>query len=149
NRRFWPVLIVRFDLKALRRDRDQLWAEAAVREAEGESIRLAPELWPKAGMEQQQRLADDPFVAHLDNYLCAAAGRIKSADLPVILDLRGAQLAQEAGVRISEAMRRLGWKRPNKSGQLRFDGHKQAAWVKGDSRKRIKVDRDQYGLMVE
>jgi predicted P-loop ATPase len=149
NRRFWPVLIVRFNLNALRRDRDQLWAEAAVREAKGESIRLAPELWLKAGTEQQQRLADDPFVAHLDGHLCAVEGRIKSADLPVILDLRGAQLTQEAGVRISEAMRRLGWKRPNKSGQLRFDGHKQAAWVKGDSRKWIKVDRSQYGLMLE
>src|SRR5262249_47016077 len=44
NRRYWPVLIVQFDLAALRRDLDQLWAEAAVREAKGESIRLAREL---------------------------------------------------------------------------------------------------------
>jgi predicted P-loop ATPase len=69
NRRFWPVLIQAFDLKALRRDRDQLWAEAAAREANGESIRLARELWPTAAKEQQQRLADDPYVVVLEKVL--------------------------------------------------------------------------------
>ena len=29
GRRFWPVAVKRFDLRMLRRDRDQLWAEAA------------------------------------------------------------------------------------------------------------------------
>ena len=41
GRRFWPVSVKRFDLAKLRHGRDQLWAEAAVREAEkGASIRL-------------------------------------------------------------------------------------------------------------
>jgi predicted P-loop ATPase len=42
NRRFWPVRIQRFDLERLRADRDQLWAEASVAEATGESIFLDP-----------------------------------------------------------------------------------------------------------
>src|SRR5262245_7933537 len=149
NRRFWPVLVRRFNLDALRRDRDQLWAEAAAREAKGESIRLPRELWPTAGQEQQRRLADDPYVALLDNHLGHLEGKTKAVDIWTILDLRGAQLTQEAFVRMSEAMKRIGWKRPNKAGLLRFEGKPVSAFVRGNARWQIKVDRNQYeGLTV-
>ena len=49
NRRYWPVRVQRFDVDAIERDRDQLWAEAAQREAEGASIRLPEELWAGGG----------------------------------------------------------------------------------------------------
>jgi predicted P-loop ATPase len=41
NRRFWPVRVQRFDLARLAEVRDQLWAEAGIAEAAGESIHLA------------------------------------------------------------------------------------------------------------
>jgi hypothetical protein len=149
NRRFWPVLVERFDLDALRRDRDQLWAEAAAREAKGESIRLARELWPAAARAQEQRLADDPFVAvlaeHLGHYDDA---KIKSTAVWEILNLRGAQLTQEAYVRVAEAMKRIGWKRPNSAGTARFDGKLLVGHVRGNARWEIKVERDQHGLYV-
>jgi predicted P-loop ATPase len=148
NRRFWPVLIVRFDLNALGRDRDQLWAEAASREAKGESIRLARELWPEAEKEQRQRLADDPFVAVLANHLGHLEGKIKAADVWEILNLHGAQLTQDMYARAAEAMKRIGWKRPNKSGTARFDGQLLTAYVRGDNRKTINVTRDRDGLSV-
>jgi predicted P-loop ATPase len=65
-RRFWPVAIHRFDVDALRRDRDQLWAEAAAREAAHESIRLPEELWPAATREQNKRREEDPWEDVLD-----------------------------------------------------------------------------------
>jgi predicted P-loop ATPase len=148
NRRFWPVLIERFNLPALRRDRDQLWAETAAREAKGESIRLAPELWPVAGEEQQQRLADDPYVEVLREYIGDLEGKIKAMNVWLILDLRGSQLTQEAYVRMSEAMKRIGWVRPNKSGMLRFGGEPQSAFVRGDPTWEIKVLRDRDGLTL-
>jgi predicted P-loop ATPase len=140
---------VRFDLDALRRDRDQLWAEAASREAKGESIRLARELWPEAAKEQRQRLADDPYVAVLANHLGQREGKIKAADVWEILNLHGAQLTQDAYQRSAEAMKRIGWKRPNKAGTARFDGQLMPAYVRGERRKIIHVMRSSYGgLMI-
>src|SRR5262249_6916252 len=52
NRRFWPVKTTRFDVTKLTQDRDQLWAEAAAREARGESIRLDAGLWTDAAQQQ-------------------------------------------------------------------------------------------------
>jgi Virulence-associated protein E-like domain len=148
NRRYWPVLIVRFDLDALRRDRDQLWAEAAAREARGESIRLARELWPEAAKEQRQRLADDPFVEVLANHLGHLEGKIKAADVWEILNLHGAQLTQDAYARAAEAMKRIGWKRPNTAGTARFGGQLLTAYVRGDTRTTITVSRSPHGLSI-
>lgn len=61
NRRFWPVAIEAFDLEALRRDRDQLWAEAIARETAGEPIVLEEELWPAAAVEQERRRESDDW----------------------------------------------------------------------------------------
>jgi predicted P-loop ATPase len=151
NRRFWPVLVQRFYLDALKRDRDQLWAEAVVREANGESIRLERRLWPAAAQEQQRRLADDPYVAILHEYLGHLEGKIKAVDVWAILDLRGAQLTQEANVRMAEAMKRIGWERPNKSRTLRFPGGNQpvSAFVRGDRSKIVSATRDRtIGLEI-
>jgi predicted P-loop ATPase len=61
NRRYWPFAVDDIDIDALRRDINQLWAEASAAEAGGESIRLDKKLWAEAGKEQEQRLEDEPW----------------------------------------------------------------------------------------
>ena len=56
NRRVWPVAVSRFDLEALRRDVDELYAEVAELEAQGASIRLPEHLWKVAAVEQEEPL---------------------------------------------------------------------------------------------
>jgi predicted P-loop ATPase len=148
NRRFWPVLVKRFDLAALRRDRDQLWAEAAAREAKGESIRLARHLWPDATKQQEERLADDPFVAVLAAHLDGLEGKIRSVDVYEILNLHGAQLTPEVFIRTAEAMKRLGWKRPNKAGTARFGDKVVKCFIRGNKAKMICVTRTFGNLSV-
>ena len=62
GRRFWPVRVGRFDVAALARDRDQLWAEASAREMKRESIRLPQRLWKVAALEQTLRQHEDPWL---------------------------------------------------------------------------------------
>lgn len=70
NRRFWPVTVGRIDLEALRRDRDQLWAEAVQLHHAGIPW------WPDADFErtviapeQDARLDADPWESVVVDYL--------------------------------------------------------------------------------
>jgi predicted P-loop ATPase len=150
NRRFWPVRIKAFDLDALARDREQLWAEAAVREATGANIRLDPSLWPAAAQEQMKRLTNDPFLDALQAELGNREGKIAAASVWEILDVRPGQRSQDQNRRVSDAMHKLGWHRPNKAGLARIGGAPVSAYVKGEQPwHEIRVSRSRdYGLTL-
>jgi hypothetical protein len=126
NRRFWPVLTPGWRLRDLKRDRDQLWAEAAAREAERESIRLASELWPEAAREQKARTMNDPYVEELAKYLSDKYGKIRSVDAWEIIGLPVGQRTQVHNERLGNAMRELGWRRK----QMRFGHGPEWAYVR-------------------
>lgn len=68
-RRFWPVRLGRVDLRALERDRDQLWAEADV------LYRAGATWWPDASLDvlgaeaQAERYAGDPWAEVVARWL--------------------------------------------------------------------------------
>ena len=130
NRRFWPVRVERFDLKALRRDRDQIWAEAAAREANGESIRLPELLWSVAGEHQAAREHMDPFLETLSERLEGLEGKVRASDIWEAVGFGDpGRRNQDHNIRLSGVMQKLGWRRP--ASKLRFAGKPQHAWVKG------------------
>ena len=61
NRRFWPIEVRKVDLEGLRRDRDQLWAEAVARYDQGEPWWLDKEVSRLAAEEQRARVTQDPW----------------------------------------------------------------------------------------
>jgi predicted P-loop ATPase len=131
NRRFWPLRVGRFNLEALKRDRDQLWAEAAAREATGVSIRLQPELWPKAKAEQEQRLTQDPYYEKLLDVLADEQGKISSEQVWEILEMRTDHRGQDQSRRVSAAMHALGWRR-TKTRLVKIKGKLMVGYVKGE-----------------
>jgi hypothetical protein len=70
SRRFWPLHATKpIDLALLAKDRDQLWAEAAVLEARGESDVLPSHLWAVAGERQAAETSADPWIDTLRPFL--------------------------------------------------------------------------------
>lgn len=117
DRRFWPVVTSQIDIEALRRDRNQLWAEAAQREREGVSIVLRRELWNVARVEQEAREELDPW----DDILAEVIGdieqgeeRVTSRDLlGTVLGIHQSKLLDRDSKRLGKCMRRLGWEGPD------------------------------------
>jgi len=112
NRRFWPIRIPQFDIAKLKKDRDQLWAEAAFKEKQGASIRMDKSIWADAEIQQERRRILDPWEVSISQCLGDLTGKIFSDDVWEIVGVfdRGRR-NQNDNFRIGEAMRRLGFDR--------------------------------------
>jgi predicted P-loop ATPase len=102
NRRYWPVPVTTFDLAALVRDRDQIWAEAVTAERMGESIRLDKNLWPLAAVEQEERRLFDPWEELIAAAVGDRQGKVPTDQLWQLVGL------SEVGRRTTEHNNRLG-----------------------------------------
>ena len=70
GRRFWPVRCIRIDLEALRRDRDQLWAEAFQRYRGGDTWWIDdPAVIQEAIHEQEGRYQSDAWQEPIAKWL--------------------------------------------------------------------------------
>ncbi|MFN3462683.1 MAG: VapE domain-containing protein [Terricaulis sp.] len=121
NRRFWPVRVGAIDLAAMREDRDQLWAEAAVREAEGCSLALPQALWTTAAEAQSARMEDDPWLenlAILRGDVIEGEERIAFAKVVSVLGIATERQSTVVAKRIGDCMLRLGWAKPEKPFKL-------------------------------
>ena len=130
NRRFWPITPGNIDIEAVRRDRDQLWAEAAMAEATGESLIIPAELWPDIEDRQSSRMVADPWEDFLVN-LVETKGElddniVKAIDddgalqwrvrsnyiLMRVLGIPSQLVNTSHSTRLAKVMRRLGWAGP-------------------------------------
>ena len=112
------------DLDALKRDRDQLWAETVVAEATGETLVIDKELWSEAAAVVGERLPDDPWqdilagvetMPNAGGSLERAEGYIKVTSeflLNGVLCISPVQVNQNHTKRLARVMERLGWEKP-------------------------------------
>jgi putative DNA primase/helicase len=114
NRRFWPVRIGAINIEAVRRDRDQLWAEAAHCEAAGASIVLPEEFRGAAANEQEKRRKTDLWEGEIQKWLDERRASAKPYVSPAevahsVLKLTLKDLDGTAQSRVFEAMRLAGY----------------------------------------
>jgi predicted P-loop ATPase len=145
NRRYWPATIVCFDLKALAEARDALWAEAAHREAAGESIRLDPKLYAAAAAEQKVHTADDPWQDKLAEVLGERNGIMRTSIVWDLLGVPVGTLMQKHGSRVGTIMKALGWV----SGTKKIDGKKVQVYRRGfEDNTSAQPDEDKHWIRV-
>lgn len=125
GRRFWPVKVGAIDTDALRRDRDQLFAEAVA------EYRQGAQWWPDSTFEaehirpqQEARYEADAWEQAIAEWL---SGRVRVTVLEVArgaLEMDAAKIGTADQRRIAAALERLGWTR----GERTMHGR---PWVKG------------------
>jgi len=125
-RRFWPVACGRtIDLDSLRRDRDQLWAEAVARFHDGERWWLdTPELNAAARRAQDDRYEDDPWHPKIAAHLAGKTDTSVAELLACPIDKQIEHWTQTDMNRVARILKRLGWKKykkriPKKTGEGR------------------------------
>ena len=123
SRRFWPVMCgKRTDLDGLKRDRDQLWAEAVAQYKAGSPWWLeTPELEALATAEQDARMARDDWELPIRDWL----EKQNLNEVTVTEVLKGAlglSVTHSAEIRVSRILkRRLGFKQSRpRNGERRY-----------------------------
>lgn len=112
HRRFWVVRTGDIDLERLRRDRDQLWAEAVAAWTAGAETYLTPEEVEAHASASTEFEAEDPRQSVLAGWLAdqmGADGWTTAHILQHALGLETAKVKGSDGRELATMMRRLGW----------------------------------------
>lgn len=117
NRRFLPVRVGQIDLSAVRRDRDQLFAEAVqewLKRPAPEVLMLSRDLWSTAADEQEQRRAVDGWEVAIESMLAkledTSVDRLSvQTILFEALRVEPAKATSMDTRRLRQIMERLGW----------------------------------------
>ena len=123
NRRFMPVMTGKIDLKALKLDRDQLWAEAYQLVKNGVQPTIPEELWKVAAAEQEAHREVTPWEEKITEMVGDAEGKIVKNDLWEALGVSEPERQnQRLANSMTDAMRRLGWEvdRQRRKGLLTY-----------------------------
>jgi predicted P-loop ATPase len=121
GRRFWPVKCNDIDVDALRRDRDQLFAEAAHR-----VLILNERWWPDRDFEQQwirpeqeARYEGDAWEGLIEPWLAGLQQTTILAVAKGAVDLKQERIGRAEQLRIADIMRRLNWEPGPRSNSAR------------------------------
>jgi hypothetical protein len=110
DRAFWPIACGSIRLEELKRDRDQLWAEAALCEARGDSIILEPALIKEANEQQAARVEADSWESDvIDAIGTSTETSVRSIMTGKHFNMRAVEMTQASQNRIAHILNKLGF----------------------------------------
>ena len=110
NRRIWPVRAKVASPDWLTVNRDQLWAEACVRESRGETTWLDDEeVAGAANIAQSARMGDDPWQSAVDEFLAGKKVVAVTDILTEALFIPRERLTKIHEMRAAGILKKLGW----------------------------------------
>lgn len=114
NRRIWPVRCTHADENWIGENRDQLWAEAAAREASGEDIWLSDaDVSAEAKLAQRERMAEDVWTERVRGFTSART-RLRIAEvLSECLNIPTERQDRRSEMRVANILRADGWRVKN------------------------------------
>lgn len=140
NRRFWPIRVGnKIDLEALKRDKEQLWAEAVVRYKAGEKLYLEGDVYLKAQEEQRKRAIIHPWMPDIESL-------VNGKDVVLVTDIwervgftDKSRRTEQAQTAISKIMTALGYAQSRR----RVAGtKKEYCWVKREKPLQAELDEE-------
>lgn len=130
GRRFWPAKCGTIRIEDLRRDRDQLWAEAVVRFRAGDIWWIdSAEMNSTAAAEQQQRYDEDAWQALIEDWIQGRQQVTVEGVLGDCLSKPPKDWTQGDKARIGRCLLALGWTR--KRGPKDEEGRRRWKYVPG------------------
>ena len=126
NRRFWPVKAHKIDIDAIVRDRDQLWAEAAHYEAQGEKIYVQnADMRQMLRDAQEQREESDVWEGPVQDWIelrmTEGSKLPKQAPLHTIaleaLNIEKGRINMAEAKRLANVLRKLDWEDAKSDGR--------------------------------
>lgn len=115
NRRIWPVRCQFSDVEWLAANREQLWAEAATREAAGESIWLDDvEVRDQATQHQAERMSDDVWSEPVEDWLSVRHEATTADALTMALSIPRERQGKKEEMRVAAIIAKAGWERVSK-----------------------------------
>lgn len=133
NRRFWPVPVTLVRPDALLAIRDQLWAEAILREAQGASLHLDQDLWAAATEVQEEHREVDPWEDLIEDAIdCTKPAVPVSSCWAAIGSADAGKQDVRAARRVADIMHRFGFPMKKMLRVSMPDGSSKAVrcWVK-------------------
>jgi putative DNA primase/helicase len=109
NRRYWPLRVGAIDVEALRRDRDQLWAEAVHLHAAGEKWWVEPHEVSLFAFQQHLRETPDALEDVISAYVADKDEVTMRQILELALDMQLKDWTPALQARIGHIMAALGW----------------------------------------